>query len=70
MFLYSSLCIFAVVVGKTLGHENVPNSLLAQVVSVSFSFCPRKNEGILKQKQCYFGEFPEILQPLFFNYIR
>ena len=50
----SNICNFAVVEGKTVGHEDVPNSLLAQVVSVSFSLCPRKKESILQQKQYYF----------------
>ena len=48
----SSLCmIFAVVVGKTVDHEHVPNSLLAQIMSVSFSLCPRKKQRILQQIQ-------------------
>jgi len=60
--------IFAVVVAKTVDHEHVPNSLLAQIMSVSFSLCPRKMESILQQKQYYFGELTEILQTLL-NYI-
>ena len=65
----SSLCmIFNVVVGKTVDREHVPNSLLAQIMSVSFSLCPRKKQSILQQKQYYFGELTEILQTLF-NYI-
>lgn len=65
MFLKSSLCIFAVVIGKIVGHEDVPNSLLAQIVYVFFSLCPRKKESILQQKQYYFAELTEILQTLF-----
>lgn len=60
--------ILNVVVGKTVDREHVPNSLLAQIMSVSFSLCPRKKQSILQRKQYYFGELTEILQTLF-NYI-
>ena len=70
MFLKSSLCIFAVVIGRTVGHEHVPSSLFAQIVSVSFSLCPgkksySKSNIILKNSLKYYKRFLTTFGKLF-----